>query len=60
MCATFVEGVEADDFYLEVAVEGHLPEDVIAEGSLACCRPSSHSDDDLLDGFLNEALLAGM
>lgn len=55
---TLIEGVETDDLDLEVAIEGHLPEDVIAESGLTCRRPSRHSDYDLLHWLLHEALLA--
>ena len=56
---TFIEGVETDDFNFEVSVEGHLPEDVVAESCLTSSTASCHSDDNLLVWLLNQTFLAG-
>jgi hypothetical protein len=55
---TFIKGVETDDLYFEVAVEGHLSVDVLAKGGLACCRPTCHAYQYLLVGLVDKALLA--
>lgn len=43
---TLVESVEGDNQHFEVAVDGHLLADVLAEGGLAGSRPPRDADQD--------------
>lgn len=55
---TFVEGVERDHFDFEVPVEGHLTVDIFTEGGFSGSGASCDTDDDSLDGFLDDTALS--
>ena len=58
--STFIEGVEADDFDFEIAIEGHLSENVVAEGGLSCGWAACHADDYFLGALFCKALLSAI
>jgi hypothetical protein len=55
---TFVEGIETEHFDLKVPVKGHLPVNIFAKGSLTGSRPTSYTNDDPLNRFLDDAIFS--
>ena len=60
MSSTFIEGVEADDFNFKIAIEGHLSENIVAEGGISGGRATCHPDNYFLGALFGKALLSAI